>query len=90
MIRIKLKPMPVQPPALTVETESNTSALFLSNVVYRFSYPCHAGLTDIGKSHVIWKQEQGTLKLGFSVKSKIKEVKEHVSECNSCNKKRYE
>ena len=65
--------------------KSNTPALLLSNVVYRFSCPCDAGLTYIGKStrHVVTRAK-GNLNLGSSVKSKIKE---HIIECNLCNKK---
>ena len=65
--------------------KSNTPALLLSNVVYRFSCPCDAGLTYIGKStrHVISRAKEH-LNLGSSVKSKIKD---HIIECNLCNKK---
>ena len=65
--------------------KSNTPALLLSNVVYRFSCPCDAGLTYIGKStrHVITRAKEH-LNLGSSVKSKIKD---HIIECNLCNKK---
>ena len=53
--------------------KSNTPALLLSNVVYRFSCPCDAGLTDIDKStrHVVTRAKEH-LNLGSSVKSKIK------------------
>ena len=65
--------------------KSNTPALLLSNVVYRFSCPCDAGLTYIRKStcHVVTRAKEH-LNLGSSIKSKIKE---HISECNLCNKK---
>ena len=65
--------------------KSNTPALLLSNVVYRFSCPCDAGLTYIGKStrHVITRAKEH-LNLGSSVKSKIKD---HIIDCNLCNKK---
>ena len=54
--------------------KSNTPALLSSNVVYRFSCPCDAGLTYIGKStrHVITSAKEH-LNLGFSVKSEIKD-----------------
>ena len=65
--------------------KSNTPALLLSNVVYRFSCPCDAGLTYFGKStrHVITRAKEH-LNLCSSVKSKIKH---HIIECNLCNKK---
>ena len=65
--------------------KSNTPALLLSNVVYRFSCPCDAGLTYIGKStrHVVTRAKEH-LNLGSSVKSKMKD---HIIECNLCNKK---
>ena len=58
--------------------KSNTLALLLSNVVYRFSCPCDAGLTYIGKSkrHVVTRAK-GTLKFRL----------DHIIECNLCNKK---
>ena len=59
--------------------------LLLSNVVYCFSCPCNAGLIYIGKSiHHVLKRAKEHLNLGSSVKSKIKE---HIIECNFCNKK---
>ena len=65
--------------------KSNTSALSLSNVVYRFSCPYDVGLTYIGKStcHVVTREKEH-INLGSSVKSKIKE---RIIECNFCNKK---
>ena len=53
--------------------------------VYHFSCPYDGGLTYIGKStrHVVTRAKEH-LKLGSSVKSKIKE---HIIECNLCNKK---
>ena len=65
--------------------KSNTPVLLLSNVVYRFSCPCDAGLTYIGKStrHVVTRAKEH-LNLGSSIKSKIKD---HIIECNLCNKK---
>ena len=65
--------------------KSNTSALLLSNVVYRFSRRCNTGLTYIGKStrYLLIRAKQH-LNWGSSVKCKIKE---HISECNLCNKK---
>ena len=65
--------------------KSNTPALLLSNVAYRFSCPCDAGLTYIGKStrHAL-KRAKEHLNLGSSVKSKIKHL---IIECNLCNKK---
>ena len=65
--------------------KSSTPALLLSNVVYRFSCPCDAGLTYIGKSthHVVTRAKEH-LNLGSLVKSKIKD---HIIECNLCNKK---
>ena len=52
---------------------------------FNFSCPCDAGLTYIGKStrHVITRAKEH-LNLGSSVKSKIKD---HIIECNLCNKK---
>ena len=46
--------------------------------------PCDAGLTYMGKStrHLLTRAKEH-LNLGSSVKSKIKE---HISECNLCNK----
>ena len=66
----------------------NTPALLLSNVVYRFSCPCDAGLTYIGKStrHVVTRVKEH-LNLGSSVKSKIKDHTVYIIECNLCNKK---
>ena len=63
----------------------NTPSLLLSNAVYRFSCPCDAGLTYIGKStrHVVTRAKEH-LNLGSSVKSKMKE---HIIKCNLCNKK---
>ena len=63
----------------------NTPALLLSNVVYRFSCPCDAGLTSMSKStsHMVAKKY---LNLGSLVKGKIKE---HITEFNFCSKKRY-
>ena len=51
--------------------KSNTPALLLSNVVYRFSCPCDVGLTYIGKStrHVVTRAKEH-LNLGSSVKAK--------------------
>ena len=65
--------------------KSNIPALLLSNVVYRFSCPCDASLTYIGKStrHVVTRAKEH-LNLGSSVKSKIKE---HIIEYNLYNKK---
>ena len=65
--------------------KSNTPALLLSNVVYRFSCPCDAGLTYIGKSthHVVTRAKEH-LNLGSLVKSKIKD---HIIECNLYDKK---
>ena len=55
-------------------------------IAYRFSCPCDADLTYIGKStrHVITRAKEH-LNLGSSVKSKIKD---HIIECNLCNKKK--
>ena len=67
--------------------KSKTPALLLSNV-YCFLFPCDVGLTYIGKStHHLVTRTKEHLNLGSSVKSKIKE---HIIECNLCNKKRYE
>ena len=65
--------------------KSNTLALLLSHVIYRFSCPWDAGLTYIGKStcHLLTRTKEH-LNLGSSVKSKIKE---HISEYILCNKK---
>ena len=65
--------------------KSNTPELLLSNVVYRFSCPCDAGLTYIGKStrHLLTRAKE-RLNSDSTVKSKIKD---RISECNLCNKK---
>ena len=60
--------------------KSNTPALLLSNIVYRFSCPCDAGKST---RHVVIRTTQH-LNLGSSLKSKIKE---HILERNLCNKK---
>ena len=64
--------------------KSNTLALLLSHVIYRFSCSWDAGLTYIGKSTCDMTRTKEHLNLGSSVKSKIKE---HISECILCNKK---
>ena len=65
--------------------KSNTPVLLLSNVVHRFSCLCDVCLTYISKStHHLLTRAKEYLNLGSLVKSKIKE---HISECNLCNKK---
>ena len=61
----------------------NTPVLLLSDVVYCFLCMCDMGLIYISKSTLLTRAKEN-LNLGSSVKSKLKE---HISECNLCNKK---